>query len=180
MFIHRTHLAFAAFLTLTTSCGTAVVEPGPPEGAALFQTDSATYTFVTTAVATQGRIGTTLINRSGRAMYFVNCNGRTSLSIQRLEAAQWTHFWSPVQLLCLSPPIMVQNGGTQTFDIRDFAGNAGSNVFPKFERPLVTGVYRVIWNDAYFNYRDRQNGVPWSDPVPVALRVSNSFVIRAP
>lgn len=180
MFIRRIHLAFAALLTLTTACGDAIVEPGLSDTAALFQTDSTSYTFVTSAVATQGRISTTLTNRTGRAMYFVNCNGGTSLSIQRLDGAQWKHFWSPVQLLCLSPPIVVQNGSTQAFDIRVFAGSAGSNVFPKFERPLVTGVYRVMWNDAYFNYQDRQNGVPWSDPVPEALRVSNSFVIRAP
>ena len=176
MSLRRTHLAFAAFLVLTTACDSAMVEPEPAGSAALFQTDSATYTFVTTAVATEGRILTTLTNRSGRAMYFVNCSGRTSLSIQRLDGAQWTHFWSPVQLLCLSAPIIVQNGGMQAFDIRVFAGNAGSNVFPKFERPLVTGVYRAIWNEAYFNYQDRQ----WSDPVPESLRVSNRFVIRAP
>lgn len=180
MSIRRIHLAFAAVLTLTTSCGDAMVDPGPPDTAALFQTDSATYTFVTNAVATQGRILTTLTNRSGRAMYFVNCNRGTGLSIQRLDGARWTHFWSPVQLLCLSPPIIVQNGGTQAFDIRVFAGNAGNNVFPRFERPLVTGVYRVMWNEAYFNDPNRQNGRPSSDPVPEALRVSNSFVIRAP
>ena len=68
MSIRRTHLAFVAFLTLATSCDDAMVEPGPPDTAALFQTDSATYTFVTTAVATEGRILITLTNRSGRAM----------------------------------------------------------------------------------------------------------------
>lgn len=180
MSLRRLHLAFAAFLTLTTACDSAMVEPESAGSAALFQTDSATYTFVTSAVATEGRILTTLTNRSGRAMYFLNCSGRTSVSIQRLDGTQWTHFWSPVQLLCFSPPIIVQNGGTQAFDIRVFAGNAGSNVFPKFERPLGTGVYRVIWNEVYFNDQDRQNGLPWSDPVPESLRVSNRFVIRAP
>ena len=176
MSIRRTHLAFVAFLTLATSCDDAMVEPGPPDTAALFQTDSATYTFVTTAVATEGRILTTLTNRSGRAMYFVNCSGKTSLSIQRLDGTQWTHFWSPTQLLCFSPPIIAQNGGTQAFDIRVSASKAGSNVFPQVEGLLVTRVYRVIWNEAYFNYQDRQ----WSDPVPESLRVSNRFVIRAP
>ena len=180
MSFRRTQLAFVAFLVLTTACENAVVEPGPSDSAALFQTDSSTYTFVTSAVATEGRILTTLTNRSGQAMYFVNCNGGTSLSIQRLDGTQWTHFWSPTQLLCFSPPIIAQNGGTQAFDIRVFAGNAGSNVFPKFERPLVTGVYRVVWNASYFTYLERQNGREWSDPVPESLRVSNSFVIRAP
>ena len=36
MSIRRTHLAFVAFLTLATSCDDAMVEPGPPDTAALF------------------------------------------------------------------------------------------------------------------------------------------------
>ena len=98
------------------------------------------------------------------------------MSIPRLDGTQWTHFWSLTQLLCFSPPIIVQNGGTQAFDIRVSASKAGNNVFPQVEGLLVTRVYRLVWNEAYFNYLDR----PWSDPVPESLRVSNRFVIRAP
>lgn len=183
MSLRRTHLAFAAFLTLAAACDDAIVDPGQSstlaaqDSAALFQTDATTYRFTTTGYGTEGRLRATLVNRSGRTMYFVNCRGGTSLTLQRLDGQQWTRFWSPVLLMCLSAPITVPDGGTHVFDILVFAGNAGSNYRPQFEGPLRTGLYRVIWHDAYFSYQDR---LPWGEPVPEPLRVSNSFVIVAP
>jgi hypothetical protein len=179
----RIHLALAALLTLGAACSDSVMDPkrsrtiAAQDSAALFQTDAPAYTFTATGLGTEGRIRATLVNRTGRTLYFVNCNGATSLSIQRLDGEGWTWFWSPVLLDCLSPPITVPAGGTYTFDIRVHAGKAGSNQHPQFAGPLRTGRYRVIWHDAYFSYQSR---LPWGEPVPESQRVSNSFVIVAP
>jgi hypothetical protein len=116
---------------LTTSCEPYTLGPEPTKEA-LFQTDSTTYTFVTGEVATEGRITATLTNRSGRTMYFGNCLGGTPMTLQRQEGSGWKDFWSSVQLLCLSPLIVVPDRGTRAFDMRVFAGTAGSNVYPKF------------------------------------------------
>jgi hypothetical protein len=144
--VRRTHLAFAACLTLAAACDDAFVDPGrsstraAQDSAALSQTDSATYTFTSTDVTIHGRIQATPANRSGRTMYFVNCHGGTGLSIQRLDGEKWTPFWSPVLAMCLSAPITVAGGGTHTFDIEVFAGKEGSNYRPQFEGPLRTGL----------------------------------------
>lgn len=181
--VRRIHVALAMCLSLSAACNDSVVAPKRPnsvaaqDSAAQFRTDAATYAFTTTSVGTEGRIRATLTNRTGRTMYFVNCNGGTSLAVQRLEGEQWKSFWSPIRTLCLSAPITVADGGTHSFDIRVFGGKNGSNNYPQFVTPLTTGLYRVIWNDAYFTYQDR---LPWGEPVPEAQRVSNSFVINAP
>lgn len=178
----RTSLVIAVVLVMAAACDGTLVAPArwntiaAADRAAQFRTDSASYTFTTGSLGTEGRIRATLTNRSGRTMYFVSCRESTSLSIQRLDGERWTEFWSPVRNLCLSTPITVPNGGSHTFDIRVFAGKAGSNYYPKFESPLTTGLYRVMWHDAYFTYQDQ---LPWGEPVPESLRVSNRFVINA-
>lgn len=175
-------LALAASVALVAACDDAIVDPkrsstiAAQDSIALFQTDAPAYNFTTTSVGTEGRIVATLTNRSGRTMYFVNCIGATGLSVQRLDGDTWTRIWSPILPACLSAPITVPAGGTHTFDIRVFGGKAGSNSYPQFEGPLRTGLYRVMWHDAYFSY---QSGLPWGEPVPESQRVSNSFVITA-
>ncbi|MES2522612.1 MAG: hypothetical protein V4617_07950 [Gemmatimonadota bacterium] len=147
------------------------------DSAALFQTDATTYTFATTEAGTQVRLRATFTNRSGRTIYFVNCHGGTSLTVQRLDGATWTDFWSPELPACLSAPITVASDGTHTFEIGVFAEKPGDNYYPKFAGPLTTGLYRVMWHNAYFTYQDR---LPWGVPVPESQRVSNSFEINAP
>src|SRR5687767_378077 len=112
MFVRRAYFAFAAaFLLLALACDDAILDPrrsgalAAQDSAALFHTDATTYAFRSTGVVTEGRIRATLNNRSGLKMYFVNCHGGTSLSLQRLDGARWMPFWSPVLLQCLSPPI---------------------------------------------------------------------------
>ncbi|HYW33477.1 MAG TPA: hypothetical protein VE869_18390 [Gemmatimonas sp.] len=183
----RIRLAMAASLVMSAvtvaACNGSLVDPprgntiAAQDSAAQFKTNASSYAFTTTSIATEGSITATLTNRTGRTMYFVNCAGATGVSVQRLDGVRWTEFYAPVRNLCLSAPITVPNGGSHTFDIRVFAGKAGNNYYPKFESPLMTAVYRVMWHDAYFSYQDR---LPWGEPVPESQRVSNSFVIRAP
>lgn len=181
--LRRISLLVTGCALLLASCSDSPFAPtrssaiAAQDSAALFRTDAATYAFTSTDIGSEGRIRATLTNRTGRTLYFVNCNGGTSLELQRLEGDQWKAFWSPVLLSCLSPPITVPDGGTRLFDISVFAGRTGSKYYPQFASALRTGLYRVIWHDAYFSYQDR---LPWGEPVPESQRVSNSFVITAP
>ena len=183
MRLSRIHLSSLLLLLAAAACDDSAVAPwsvntfAAQDSLRHFRTDAAAYSLTTTNLGTEGRVGVTLTNRSGRTMYFVNCNGATSLSIQHLDGARWSGFWSPVLRDCLSPPITVPDGGTHFFDIRIFAGKAGSNVHPQFGAAPRTGVYRVIWHDVYFTYQPR---LPWGEPVPESQRVSNTFHLVVP
>jgi hypothetical protein len=178
--LNRAHLPLFVLL-LCAACGDSAIEPwqvtsfAAQDSVPQFRTDSTTYSLVTNSVGFEARIRVMFTNRSIRTMYFVNCLGATRISIQHFDGTRWSTFWSPIMAACLSAPITVRPGDTYAFEIRVFAGKPGSKVYPQFESTPDAGLYRVIWNDAYFSYQPR---LPWGTPVPESQRVSNAFRLR--
>jgi hypothetical protein len=143
---------------------------------ALFQTDSLHYTLRASPAGYQATIGVAFTNKTGRTAYIVNCNGSTSMVLERLVDGRWRSVWSPLIPLCLSAPITVAAGLTYQTRIGVFGGYPESNVFPKFDIPDPTGVYRAVWRDVLSTYQDR---LPFGDPLPLESRISNRFSLTA-
>lgn len=145
------------------------------DASALFQTDSLGYTLAAGDRGYSGVIGVQFTNRTGQTVYFVNCNGATGVRLEKRIGDQWQSVWSPVLSACLSPPITVQPGATRDFRIAVFGGYPGSNTAPQFTVADIAGDYRAVWPDALRSYQDR---LPFGEPLALAHRVSNTFVLR--
>jgi hypothetical protein len=145
---------------------------------ALFQTDSLHYRLSAKSHGYEGRIAYTFTNRTQAPVYIVNCNGITSLWMEKWIDGRWMPAWSPVIPACLSPPIVVQPNATYNAGIFVFSGYPGTRSHPQFSVPVITGVYRVVWKDVLSSYQDR--AYPFGAPIPLEMRVSNRFVIEAP
>lgn len=168
-------LAIGASCSSSTHPEGAALPNGIAAAAADFQTDSSSYTLRTTTIAYEGVINVTYTNRSQVTANFVNCRGGTGVELQKLVAGEWKLAWSPVLLLCLSPPIVVPNAGQHQFAIPVFGGYPESNVFPRFSVAEIPGTYRLVWTNVVANYQDR---LPFGDPLPLEHRVSNQFTIQ--
>ena len=147
---------------------------GPGTDAAL-RTDRTEYRLQDTGIGLEGRIPFTFTNRTGGAVYVVNCNGNTPPALQKRIDGRWVHAWSPVVSLCLSPPIVIGAGATYADTLWVSAGHPGNNFYPKFEVLAVAGTYRLIWPNVLKSYDDSRS--PFGESLPLQERVSNPFEI---
>jgi hypothetical protein len=169
MRLFRIPFGLAVWSLATVSCG----EPTSrvPRSAPFFRTDSEAYTVKATSTTYTVNIGVEFTNGTGSPAYFVNCNGATSLTLEKRVGVSWEAVWSPIMNLCLSRPITVLPGETRDMSLGLFAFHDVSN-----KGPLVTadlnGTFRLIWHSVVHDYQDR---LPFGEPLPVEARVSNSF-----
>ncbi len=163
--------------------GLAVTPEGPSvttvtrDTTALFQTDSLAYSLRLGGDWYQGEIGVTFTNRTSGKVYIVNCGGSTGLRLEKRVAGQWQGVWSPIMPACLSKPITVPAGATYRTRIAISAGVIGTNTAPQFASPDITGEYRAVWFEVLSSYQDQ---LPFGEPLSLAARVSNRFVLTAP
>ena len=156
-------------ILLTTGCFAATEPANPP----LLQTDSLVVRLVQEGDLFRTSIPYTFTNRTGGAVYLLNCRGGFGLHLERKDAGGWTLAWSPVLLACLSPPIVIDEAEVWVDTLHVVAGLPESNVRPRFDIAEPAGTYRIVWNAAFSSYRP--DGPPWGRPLPWAQRVSNSF-----
>ena len=181
--LSRRALFSALSLLIVNGCHDGVLAPDvvtstplTRDTAALFQTDSLSYTLRTSSIGYQGEVGVTLTNRTTGTIYIVNCGGSTSAPLEKRVGGAWIGVWSPVLPLCLSPPITVPVGGAYRTRITIFGGYPGTNFFPQFQVADVTGEYRAVWGNVLSSYQDR---LPFGEPLPLEWRTSNRFTLTA-
>ena len=111
-------------------------------------------------------------NRTGSTVYIPNCNGGFSLSLQMQEAGEWVHAWSPVILLCLSPPIVIEPDEVYQTTVDVVGCTSGGSCSPRLILPPTASTpYRIVWWAALSSYDpDRY---PFGDLIPLEERVSN-------
>jgi hypothetical protein len=143
---------------------------------AAFQTDSLSYTLVSTHLALEGQVAFVFTNPTSEAAYFVNCRGDTSLRFEKRVDDQWVPAWAPIVRGCLSPPIVVQPGERHLGVLPVFSGFPSTNLHPQFTVDPIPGVYRIVWADVLRTYNDR--ALPFGEPLPAEQRVSNRFELR--
>lgn len=174
-----------AALALLPACREAPVAAADPvtgagfaarETAPLFQTESPSYTLVAGSHGYEGEIDVRFTNRTAGTVFFVNCSGATSVSLEKRVLGAWVAVWTPVLQQCLSQPIAVPPGGTYDWRIGVFGGYPGSNAYPQFTVANVAGTYRLVWHEALHSYQDR---LPFGVPLALEHRVSNTFVLQS-
>ncbi len=144
------------------------------DAGAPFQTDRLSYTLVTTPAGIEGQIAYVLTNHTGGPIFIVNCNGATSLNLEKQVGDRWVRAWGPVIPTCLSAPIVVEPEQEYRDVVHVFGGHPASNMDPKFTVDLVPGVYRLVWHDVLRTYD--HNAFPHhGEALPMEQRISNHF-----
>jgi hypothetical protein len=144
----------------------------------LLQTEALEYRLIETATGYETEIPYSFTNWTGSKVFLINCNGDVSPGLERNHAEEWNWGWVPMKAMCLSSPVVIQRGAEYHDTLRVFAGSFGSNLHPQFESEDVGGVYRLRWEGAFSTYDP--DGPPFGKELPLALRVSNSFVLIDP
>jgi hypothetical protein len=175
------HLSFrltARCLSATIIAATACSSSTAPidDGLADFQTDSASYTLGMNSDGYTGTIGVTYTNKTTLTASFENCGGSTDYQLQKLTNGEWKSVWSPINLLCLSAPILVPPGQQHQTKIVIFGGFPGTNTGPTFSITDISGTYRAMWTEV----TAVQNASSSGAPLPIEHRVSNEFTLVAP
>jgi len=127
-----------------------------------------------------------LINRSarfaqasatqyGRGIFFERVSRPTIIrpSLEKRVGQEWLLAWSPVRLLCLSPPVVIHEGALYRDSLQIAGGRFGSDVHPQFSFEDVEGVYRLFWDPA-----GRGVGSGGFEALPDDQRISNAFVLK--
>lgn len=143
----------------------------------LFQTDSLGYTLRNGSLGYEASVTVIYTNRTASPTSFVNCDGGTNYTFEKLVSGQWAFAWSPGIAACLSPPIVVLPGATHTFILSVFGGYPDCRCAPQFAVTDISGVYRAVWGSG-FNADDGSGGMT-GGPVPLEARISNRFTLTA-
>jgi hypothetical protein len=167
-------------LIVLASCHEAPASPNETvmierDTAALFQTDSLSYTLIHRDGGYSMNVNVTLTNRSGGSIYISNCHGATGIYLQKATPSGWQIVLSPVLPACLSPAIIVAANQEQPFDLYLTGGEPGSNLAPQYRVTDLDGEYRLLWDGAFASY-DPNTGT--GAPIAEASRVSNRFLVR--
>lgn len=112
-------------------------------------------------------------NDTGETISIVNCNGGLNIGLEKRVGDEWTHFYSPVLLGCLSPPITIAPDETVEYTAGIFGALPNRNLGPEFESADLDGEYRLVWGSLVHDYDDDKQG--FGDDVG-PLR-SNSFLL---
>jgi hypothetical protein len=143
----------------------------------LLQTDAPSYTLVRSANGFETEIRYVFTNRTGGAVYLVNCQGSYGLLLERYDGEKWKPAWSPVIPACLSLPIVIARGETFAASLRVWGARPGQSAHPQFDRADPSGTYRIVWTDALSSYQDH---LPFGAEIPLESRMSNSFKLVLP
>jgi hypothetical protein len=115
-------------------------------------------------------------NRTGGAVYLVNCGGSFGLHLERKAELGWHFAWGPVLNQCLSPPIVIEPNATFAGTLRVWGAPPGSNTYPQFDVDDPSGTYRIVWDDALSSFD--ADSYPFGAQIPLEARISNRFTLR--
>lgn len=123
-------------------------------------------------------IGTTFTNFRDDSVFITNCKGGFSFELQKRVDGEWETALSPINLMCLSPPIKIAAGSTFNRILQFSGGLSRSELLPKFQVEDIEGTYRLVWMDVLSSFD--ANAQPFGEQIPFEQRVSNTFKIMLP
>lgn len=141
------------------------------EGEHLLQTDRPTYDLLSDGRWLRAEIPYTFTNRTGAPVYLANCRGGFALRLEREEGDGWVTAWSPILLMCLSPPIVIDDGVEFVDTLVVSGALPGENAAPAFDVEDPSGTYRIVWEAALSSYD--KDDYPFGSQLPLEDRTSN-------
>jgi hypothetical protein len=157
---------------------TALLSSSVENGSPAIETDARAYELEAGSTGYTTTIGFMFTNPSQAAVYVANCRGIAPPSLEKLVNGEWVGAWSAVVPRCLSAPIVIKAGQEYQGTLHLFAGYPASNVYPKFETPQISGVYRLVWHNVLTSFDS--GAYPSGPELSKDQRVSNSFRLATP
>ena len=148
----------------------------PSAPAAPIRTDRSSYVLRNGPQGPEATIVATLRAPAGRAVYIVNCNGASGVTLQRKVGDAWEYAWMITMNACLSPPIVVPPGGEHTSQI--YLHEHSGSVLPRRQRMIESGTYGVLWTGVLTSFDANQRG--FGPELPLEQRVSAPITIEVP
>lgn len=174
----HSHPAFplGAALTLLAAggCGSPTAPLGPDDPPVVMS--DSLYVLEAGATGWRGELAFTYYNVTDRTLSLANCRGGFAYRLEKWTDEGWVTAWSPVLLMCLSPPIRIPPGRSHEHVATVFSGFPDSNSYPRFQVDEIDGTYRVVIDGVFWNYD--HDGPPWGEVPPEERRVSHPFEIR--
>ena len=164
----------AALLVTGAACGS--TERSRTEESTLFRTDSNSYALRADNMGYSALIDVEFTNSTADTVYFINCNGVTGVTFEKLVDSTWQMAWMPAMNACLSAPIVVPPGSTRRFPTHAFAARRDRAQSGEITIEDAPGTYRIVWPHTVASY---QGSPPFGDSLPLSQRVSNRFILRA-
>ncbi len=176
---YRSHECRVAAVCLVVAfLGCAESASGPSErGPFAIDTDATSYLIEGVGFGSSIAVDYDFTNLSDETIYFVNCGGTIEARLDRWTVSGWRVAYAPAYPLCLSPPVIVSPGGTEsrTFLLHGLVPDVSS--FDPWEpgtRP--PGTYRLVVTSAVHDYDEDASGFGRS--VALEFLTSNPFEVR--
>lgn len=165
---------FLVIAVAVSGC-TSTLEPIERDEELLLQTDRLAYDLDRDDLGFETEIPYAFTNRTGAAVYLVNCGGAWALRLDRKVGNGWEQAWGPVIPSCLSPPIVIEAGEVFSDTLRVWGSRPGRDAHPQWDVADPSGTYRIVWVAALSSFEDR---VPFGPQIPLEHRVSNAFHLK--
>lgn len=150
--------------------------PPQPVEPPLVTTDRDSYRVRRVGSAIELDIVTTFTNRTAATVYLHPCGrSQPSFLLEQWTDGAWKPAYSPPcpALLMLDPP-GVAPGASRT-DTARVRASTDANTFPRFERGAVSGIYRLVYAQAYGSWHPNEGP---GDLLPLERRASAAFRIE--
>ena len=118
----------------------------------------------------------TFKNETDAAVFVVNCHNSFAIKLQKRVGNTWVDAVGIIIPECLSPAIEIESNATFEHTLMVRAGLPSSDIQPRFEVDELEGIYRIVWIDVLETYDP--DSFPFGKQIPVAMRVSNEFLIQ--
>jgi hypothetical protein len=142
------------------------------DGETWLRTDATSYTVTAEPTMHTATIGVTYTNPLPRAVAVPACHRHYMPVLQKLVAGEWVTAFQWVELMCITPPLVIARGETYAFAFPIQAYPRGSNSHPQFQVESIPGTYRLIW---FVAVHDPRADAGLGEPLPFELTVSNTF-----
>lgn len=114
-------------------------------------------------------------NLLGQAVAVPACRVPYRPALEKLVDGEWTRALTPVEPLCISPPLVIPPGETYAFSFELRAAAPGSDRWPQLEVPGAEGTYRLVW---FVGLHDPAADTGVGDLLPLEQRASHAFSLR--
>jgi hypothetical protein len=103
------------------------------------------------------------------------CHTPARPMLQKLVNGEWVYAFSPVELMCITAPLVIPARGTHQFRYQLRADAYDLKRWPESADGTLDGTYRLHW---WVGLHDRQADNGLGKPLPEAYVVSNTFELR--
>ena len=141
----------------------------------MLQTGLLSYHLDVVGERLQTEIRYTFTNRTGAAVYLVNCDGAFELGLEWHTGGVWAPAWGPLVNDCVSPPIAIERDASYTGTLLVSGGKPGTDIHPEFSSEDPEGNYRIVWTGVLSSFQDE---LPFGPEIPLEARTSNAFTLE--